>query len=313
MSKCRMLSFILIGLFAVGFTGCTGSVSPVETGAPTWPALSEDLLTDEAEEGSSDKAFPKDTGSTVEQAEKTEKEEQKEETSAAVDSVQMDPSRPTQQPNGSAGISNVPVDPPLQTQEPSGAAQPTQRQEPEPAKPVQSPAPQTEEPAASVKPSESSREEQPSEPPVPSAPATSEESIPPAAEPSEAEPVIPETPPASESSLPPAPVVPESDTQEDCDRIIREIIAYAESYREKGFVFEWEESMEFGWEVGYMGTPRLRQEGVDGTIRRLKTHIDKIVETGTNPAYGVPSDSVTYKVVQITIDGETAFAVIYGG
>ncbi len=309
MSKCRMLSFILIGLFAIGLTGCTGSLTPVETDAPTWPALSEDLLTDLTEEGNSDKK----TGSTVERTEKTEKEQPEEETSAAVDSVQMDPPCPTQQANGSTGTSDVSVDPPLQTQEPSESAQPVQRQEPEPAKPEQSSTQQAAEPAAPVKPSESSRVEQASEPPIPSASATSEESIPPTAAPSEAETMSPETSQASESSLPFAPETPESDTQEDCDRIVRETIAYAESYREKGFTFEWKESMEFGWEVGYMGTPRLRQEGVDGTIRRLKTHIDKIVETGTNPAYGVPSDSVTYKVVQITIDGEIAFAVIYGG
>lgn len=102
-------------------------------------------------------------------------------------------------------------------------------------------------------------------------------------------------------------------TQADYDRIIRETKAYAESYRSKGFTFEWKDSMEFGWDVGYMGTPRIEAEGVNGTIGRLKTHIDKIVETGTNPAYGIPSDSVTYKVVQITIDGDIAFAVIYGG
>ena len=309
MSKCRILSFILIGLFAVGLTGCTGSLTPVETDAATWPALSEDLLTDLTEEGNSDKK----TGPTVERTEKTEKEQPEEETNAAVDSVQMDPPCPTQQPNGSTGTSDVSVDPPLQTQEPSESAQPVQRQEPEPAKPEQSSTQQAAEPAAPVKPSESSRVEQPSELPIPSASATSEESIPPTAAPSEAETMSPETSQASESSLPFASETPESDTQEDCDRIVRETIAYAESYREKGFTFEWKESMEFGWEVGYMGTPRLRQEGVDGTIRRLKTHIDKIVETGTNPAYGVPSDSVTYKVVQITIDGEIAFAVIYGG
>ena len=109
MSKCRMLSFILIVLFAVGLTGCTGSVTPVETGAPTWSALSEDLLTDLTEEGISDKK----TGSTVERTEKTEKEQPEEETNAAVDSVQMDPPCPTQQPNGSTGTSDVSVDPPL--------------------------------------------------------------------------------------------------------------------------------------------------------------------------------------------------------
>lgn len=187
MSKCRMLSFILIVLFAVGLTGCTGSVTPVETGAPSWSALSEDLLTDLTEEGISDKK----TGSTVERTEKTEKEQPEEETNAAVDSVQMDPPCPTQQPNGSTGTSDVSVDPPLQTQEPSESAQPVQRQEPEPAKPEQSSTQQAAEPAAPVKPSESSRVEQPSEPPIPSASATSEESIPPTAAPSEAETMSP--------------------------------------------------------------------------------------------------------------------------
>lgn len=132
------------------------------------------------------------------------------------------------------GTSDVSVDPPLQTQEPSESAQPVQRQEPEPAKPEQSSTQQAAEPAAPVKPSESSRVEQPSEPPIPSASATSEESIPPTAAPSEAETMSPETSQASESSLPFASETPESDTQEDCDRIVRETIAYAESYREKG-------------------------------------------------------------------------------
>ena len=122
---------------------------------------------------------------------------------------------------------------------------------------------------------------------------------------------IPTEPPATET---PKPTEPKPEyTQADYDRIIRETTAYAESYAKKGFTFEWKDSMEFGWDVGYMGTPRIETEGVDGTISRLKTHIDKIVETGTNPAYGIPSDSVTYKVVQITIDGDIAFAVIYGG
>ena len=71
--------------------------------------------------------------------------------------------------------------------------------------------------------------------------------------------------------------------------------------------------MEFGWDVGYMGTPRIKYEGVAGTISRLKNHIDKIVETSTDPANGITTDYMTYKVVQITIDGDIAFAVIYGG
>lgn len=127
----------------------------------------------------------------------------------------------------------------------------------------------------------------------------------------------PTEPPATETSQPdpPKPTEPAKPvyTQADYDRIIREATEYAESYQAKGFTFEWKESMQFGWEVGYMGTPRIEAEGVEGTISRLKTHIDKIVETSTNPAYGITTDIMTYKVVQITIDGDIAFAVIYGG
>ena len=32
-----------------------------------------------------------------------------------------------------------------------------------------------------------------------------------------------------------------------------------------------------------------------------------------DPANGITTDWMTYKVVQITIDGDIAFAVIYGG
>ena len=138
--------------------------------------------------------------------------------------------------------------------------------------------------------------------------------------PTKPEPDAPTAPPQTEESKPAKPTEPPVTepadpvyTQADYDRIIREATAYAESYAEKGFTFEWKDSMEFGWDVGYMGTPRIKYEGVAGTISRLKNHIDKIVETGTNPAYGIPSNSVTYKVVQITIDGDIAFAVIYGG
>ena len=71
--------------------------------------------------------------------------------------------------------------------------------------------------------------------------------------------------------------------------------------------------MAFSPDVGYFGTPYLRQEGVDGTISRLQYHVDKIVKTSTDPANGVTVSEMSYKVVQIEQSGEIAFAVIYGG
>ncbi len=102
-------------------------------------------------------------------------------------------------------------------------------------------------------------------------------------------------------------------TQADFDRIISEVRAYAESYAAQGFRFIWTDSMAFSQDVGYFGTPYLRQEGVDGTISRLQYHVDKIVKTSTDPANGVTVSEMSYKVVQIERNGEIAFAVIYGG
>lgn len=126
---------------------------------------------------------------------------------------------------------------------------------------------------------------------------------------------------SGESQSPPKEPEPEeshetqtpSYTQADYDRIIKETITYAESYKAKGFTFEWKESMQFGWDVGYMGTPRIERDGTDGVIKTLKHHIDLIVQTSSDPANGITTDWMTYKVVQITIDGDIAFAVIYGG
>ena len=102
-------------------------------------------------------------------------------------------------------------------------------------------------------------------------------------------------------------------TQADFDRIISEVRAYAESYAAQGFRFIWTDSMAFSQDVGYFGTPYLRQEGVDGTIGRLQYHVDKIVRTSTDPANGVTVSEMSYKVVQIERNGEIAFAVIYSG
>ena len=159
---------------------------------------------------------------------------------------------------------------------------PPKEEMPVPAEPLQPPKPEKPKPTEPAKPSQPV----PTEPPVTEAPK-----------------------PDQSKPLEPQPIY----TQADYDYIIQAATTYAEGYRSKGFTFEWKESMEFGWEVGYMGTPRIERDGLEGTIRMLKYHIDKIVETSTNSAYGLTSDMMTYKVVQIIIDGDIAFAVIYGG
>lgn len=111
---------------------------------------------------------------------------------------------------------------------------------------------------------------------------------------------------------PPATQPPKGFTEADHTRIVSEVKAYAESYTSKGFTFEWAEELAFGWDVGWMGTPRISRDGVDGVISTLKHHVDLIYKTGTDPANGVTANSVRYKVVQLEIDGGIAYAVIYG-
>lgn len=111
---------------------------------------------------------------------------------------------------------------------------------------------------------------------------------------------------------PPATEQPKGFAEADHTRIVSEVKAYAESYTAKGFTFEWAEELEFGWDVGWMGTPRISRDGVDGVISTLKHHVDLIYKSGTDPANGVTANSVRYKVVQLEIDGGIAYAVIYG-
>ncbi len=110
----------------------------------------------------------------------------------------------------------------------------------------------------------------------------------------------------------PATEQPKGFTEADHTRIVSEVKAYAGSYTAKGFIFEWAEELEFGWDVGWMGTPRISRDGVDGVISTLKHHVDLIYKSGTDPANGVTANSVRYKVVQLEIDGGIAYAVIYG-
>ena len=130
-----------------------------------------------------------------------------------------------------------------------------------------------------------------------------------------AETTAPTAPPAETKpgTEPPAETQPPKGfTEADHNRIVSEVKAYAESYKAKGFTFVWSDSLEFGWDVGWMGTPRISRDSVDGTIKTLKHHVDLIYKTGTDPANGVTADSVLYRVVQLEIDGGIAYAVIYG-
>ena len=145
-------------------------------------------------------------------------------------------------------------------------------------------------------------------------------------EPIEEESSAPESSEENETSLPEVSALPEGSsspdtsepddvllTEQDHNHIMSEVIAYAESYSAKGFVFEWNESMTFGWDVGFMGTPRVKYDGVDGVIKMLKHHIDLIYQTSTDPMYGLTTNYMTYKIEQVIVDGDLAYVVIYGG
>ena len=131
-----------------------------------------------------------------------------------------------------------------------------------------------------------------------------------------AESTAPTAPPPTETNPEPESPAetqpPNGFTEADHNRIVSEVKAYAESYKAKGFTFVWSDSLEFGWDVGWMGTPRISRDGVDGTIKTLKHHVDLIYKSGTDPTNGVTADSVLYRVVQLEIDGGIAYAVIYG-
>lgn len=150
-----------------------------------------------------------------------------------------------------------------------------------------------------------------SEPPEATEPQPTEP--PKVTEPPETKPTEPPTKPTEpQPTEPPATQPPKGFTEADHNRIVSEVKAYAESYKAKGFTFVWSDSLEFGWDVGWMGTPRISRDGVDGTIKTLKHHVDLIYKSGTDPANGVTADSALYRVVQLEIDGGIAYAVIYG-
>ena len=144
--------------------------------------------------------------------------------------------------------------------------------------------------------------------------SASASSAPPIIPPSEENPTVPpisEQPELPTSQPTETASQPEPDMEAEYARILRETVAYAESYAAKGFTFVWDDSLEFSWEsgAGWMGTPRVKYEGVDGTIEMLQYHIDKIVKIAGGP--GTPGYSAYYKVMQVTVDGDIAFVVLY--
>ena len=217
-----------------------------------------------------------------------------------------EPKEPDCQPEVTEPVPTAPI----QT-EPPVTAPPKEDARPEPTVPTAKPEPAPE----STKPTQPTQPSAPAEPPKETKPTEPEPTQPAPTEPKPTEPMPIEPEPTEPKPTEPAPTEPEPDTFTEADhrRIIAEVTAYAESYTAKGFTFQWKESMTFGWDVGYMGTPRVEYEGVDGVIEMLKYHIDLIYKTSTDPAYGLTTTVMTYKVEQITIDGDLAYVVIYGG
>ena len=241
----------------------------------------------------------------------TEKESSEASTADTVVTEPTETKGPDRQPEVTEPVPTAPV----QT-EPPMTAPPKEDAQPEPTLPTAKPEPAPDptkptQPTQPSAPAELPTETEPTEPqptePMPTEPAPTEP-VPTEPKPTEPEPTEPKP-----TELTPTEPEPDTFTEADHKRIIAEVTAYAESYSAKGFTFQWKESMTFGWDVGYMGTPRVEYKGVDGVIEMLKYHIDLIYKTSTDPAYGLTTTVMTYKVEQITIDGDLAYVVIYGG
>jgi len=118
------------------------------------------------------------------------------------------------------------------------------------------------------------------------------------------------TPPPATSAPPKQsePTVPVY-TQKDYDDIIKAVRDYAESQTKVKFT--WDSTMQKDGHA-YHGTPSLTQKGKDGVISALKYHVDLTVDVVTNPAYGVPSSTVSYNIIWYEKNGEILFVLIYG-
>ncbi len=274
MKKNRITAALLAGLILTSLAGC-GSKQTAPSAADTAIAETVGSTADVPSAADISDDIPADTTeSEVSKGTTAEKEEENK------------PTEPTTPPAASA-----PAD---STEKPPQTATPTEN----PPKATESAAP----PKETGKPTEQPTAK-PTKPPV-TEPA---ETTPPESKPVVTKPTEPAEP------QPPAETEPQGFTTADHDRIIAEVKAYAEGYTAKGYTYIWKADMEFSEDIGYMGTPRIARDGVDGVIRILKHHIDLIYKTTTDPANGITCDEMTYRVMQIDLDGEIAFAVVYGG
>lgn len=289
MTKNRLLAVLLAGLILISLAGCAAQNS-------TLPEESDSDISAAITASATSATETSDTGAEAEISDTEESETETEESQAPTESstAEKEESQATE---------------PTATEEPTETSR--TESEPEETEPAET-KPQT---TVTKPPAEETTATETTEPPAQTT-EKPEETEPPkqtTEQPEVTEPPKVTEPPA-ESQTPEA-TEPETDTFTEADhkRIVAEVTAYAQSYADKGFTFEWKESMTFGWDVGYMGTPRVEYEGVDGVIKTLKYHIDLIYKTSTDPMYGITTEYMTYKVEQITVDGDLAYVVIYGG
>ncbi len=284
MKKNRIIAALLMCLILTSLVGCGNKQTPppasdtviAETVGSTANVTSATDISDDITAAT--------TESKVSESSTAEKEEETRPTESTTPTATSTSAESTQKPSQAT----KPTENPPKTTEPPETTADTQ----ETAKPTETP---------TVK---------PTEPPV----TESAETTVPETTPTETKPAATETKPIEPAETqPPAETEPQGFTKADHDRIIAEVKAYAESYTAKGYTYIWKADMEFSEDVGYMGTPRIARDGVDGVIRTLKYHIDLIYKTTTDPSNGITCDEMTYRVMQIDLDGEIAFVVVYGG
>ncbi len=281
MKKNRTIAALLMCLILTSLVGCGNK----ETPPPAKDTVIAETVGSTADVTSatdiSDDITAATTESKVSESSTAEKEEETKPTESTTPSATSAPAESTQKPVQTVKPTENPPKTAETTTPPKETEKPTEKP---PVKPTEPP---VTEPAETTAPETKPTETKPAQTePKPTEPAETQ---------------------------PPAETEPQGFTTADRDRIIAEVKAYAESYTAKGYTYIWKAGMEFSEDVGYMGTPRIARDGVEGVIRILKHHIDLIYKTTTDPSNGITCDEMTYRVMQIDLDGEIAFVVVYGG
>ena len=130
-----------------------------------------------------------------------------------------------------------------------------------------------------------------------------------------AETTAPTTPPTETKpeTEPPAEIQPPKGfTEADHTRIVSEVKAYAESYKAKGFTFEWSDSFGIRLGCGLDGNTLYQPRRCGRYDQDPQAPCRSHLQIRHRSANGVTADSVLYRVVQLEIDGGIAYAVIYG-